>query len=339
MALVNVLAARRHAGSSVVLVSSGAIAAGLGAARAGATPAGPRDPAGRGERRAGRPRRRIPARLRRPRPHCRPGAAHRRRRDPAYPLLQRAPNPRTAPRARRRPRHQRERHGGDARDPVRRQRPARRAGRSSDPRRRPRPPVRRRRAVRRTSTPPGEPPDPRGRRCGGPRRGRGEGVGVERRHRRDGDEARGRGHRDRGRCDDPAHLGGPRSRGPCGGGLRHPVHPDRLAARLAAALARACDGTARARPSGRRCRSGGRGPTEVVAAGGDHRGRGAVRRGRSHRCLSARTAIRSPAAWSTTRRTSCPACSAARPTTSPASSGPQYEREVIHRDDMVLLGP
>ena len=46
--------------------------------------------------------------------------------------------------------------------------------------------------VRRTAPPPGKPPDPRGRRRGGPRRGRGEGVGVERRYRRHGHEARGR---------------------------------------------------------------------------------------------------------------------------------------------------
>ena len=56
-ALVDALAKRRAAGSQVVLVSSGAIAAGLGTARARPSSPGPRYPAGRGRGRTGAARR------------------------------------------------------------------------------------------------------------------------------------------------------------------------------------------------------------------------------------------------------------------------------------------
>ena len=46
---------------------------------------------------------------------------------------------------------------------------------------------------------------------------------------------------------------------------------------------------------------------------------------------------RSPAGWSTTTPTSCPACSAARTRELARELGAAYEREVVHRDDLVVL--
>ena len=140
---------RTRPGREVVLVSSGAIAAGLG-------PLGlarrPRDLAtqqaaasvGQGLLRAPLHRGVRPARH-----HRRPGAAHRRRRRAARPLPQRPAHAEPAARARRAAGRQRERHGGHRRDPVRRQRPAGRPGRAPGARRAAGPALRRRRPLRR----------------------------------------------------------------------------------------------------------------------------------------------------------------------------------------------
>ena len=46
----------------------------------------------------------------------------------------------------------------------------------------------------------------------------------------------------------------------------------------------------------------------------------------------------SPAAWSTTTAPSCPSCSAGPPRDLAAELGADYEREVVHRDDLVIVG-
>ena len=163
-ALVDALAALRAGGREVVLVSSGAIAAGLRPARPGR--------AGRATSPRCRPRRRSGRALlvhryadafARHGLHRRAGAADRRRRRPPRALPQRPPDARPAARARRRAGRQRERRRRHRRDPLRRQRPAGRAGRPPRPRRRARAALRRR---RRSTT-----RDPRraGRRAGSPR--------------------------------------------------------------------------------------------------------------------------------------------------------------------------
>ena len=148
-ALVDVLGAVRAAGREVVLVSSGAIAAGLAPLLLTGRPrdlATAQAAASVGPAAAGADLRR---RVRPARPHRRPGAAHRRRPDPPQPLPQRPPHRGAAALARRAAHRERERHGRDRGDPVRRQRPAGRAGRARRPGRGAGPAVRRRRCVRR----------------------------------------------------------------------------------------------------------------------------------------------------------------------------------------------
>ena len=175
------------------------VAAGLQAASAR-----PRPPAGRrlgGPGAAGAPLHRG---VRPPRPGHRPGAADRRRRDPAQPLPQRPAHLRQAARARRGPDRQRERHGRHLRDPLRRQRPARRAGGPPRARRPAGAALRRRRAVRRTAQRRDEPAHPRGHQRR--RSSRASTSAVPRRgprHRRHADQARGGPDRDRRR-----HPGG-----------------------------------------------------------------------------------------------------------------------------------
>ena len=141
------------AGAEVVLVSSGAIAAGLAPL---ALPRRPRDLATQQAAAVGRPGAAgapLHRGVRPARRHRRPGAAHRRRRDPAQPLPQRLPHVRQAARAGRAADRQRERHRGHLRDPVRRQRPARGAGRAPRARRPAAAAQRRRRALRRRPRP------------------------------------------------------------------------------------------------------------------------------------------------------------------------------------------
>ena len=62
-----------------------------------------------------------------------------------------------------------------------------------------------------------------------------------------------------------------------------------------------------------------------------------VRRPATRSTWSGPTARRWPAGWSTTTPTSSRPAGPRRPATARASSGAAYEREVVHRDDLVLL--
>ena len=53
--------------------------------------------------------------------------------------------------------------------------------------------------------------------------------------------------------------------------------------------------------------------------------------------VDAGPARRWPAVWSTTTRSSCPALLGRSTVELAAALGPAYEREVVHRDDLVLL--
>ncbi len=213
-ALVDALAAARARGTEVVLVSSGAIAAGLAPLGLKRRPARPRGPAGG---RIGGP---GPARAplhRRPRPTRagrRTGAADPRRRHPPLALPQRLPDVREAARARRAAHRQRERHGGHHRDPVRRQRPARGAGRPPGPRRPAAPALRRRRPVRRPAGRAGQHAAVRRGLAGRPRRRTDRPDRRRRgRDRRHADQGRGGPDRDRRRDPGGAHLRRARRRG------------------------------------------------------------------------------------------------------------------------------
>ena len=164
---------RARRGLELVLVSSGAIAAGL-------APLGfksrPRDLARQQAAASvgqGLLMHRYTAAFARVRHPGRAGAAHRRRRDSSRALPQRLPDLRQAARARRAAGRQRERHGRHHRDPVRRQRPAGGAGRPPRPRRRAGPAVRHRRRLRPAArTRAGAPPIEVVRSAGRPRRRR-----------------------------------------------------------------------------------------------------------------------------------------------------------------------
>ena len=117
--IVDALAARQHAGQQVVLVSSGAIAAGIGPLGLKARPrdlATQQAAASVGQQLLAE---RYAASFARHRLHVGSGAAHRRRPAPARALPQREPHPRAAARARCHPDRERERHRGHARDPLR----------------------------------------------------------------------------------------------------------------------------------------------------------------------------------------------------------------------------
>ena len=211
------------------------------------------------------------------------------------PLPQRAPHPRPAARARRRPGRQRERHRRHPRDPVRRQRPARRARRAPRPRRRARAALRRRRPLRRAARrEPASRRVPRGPRRRRPRRRRARpvrarpGVGT-RRHGR----PRSRPPRiaDRRRASPPCSPSAAlRRRGAGRRGRRHAVRPDRRPRRATRLLwlahadrrrgpagARRRRGRARSSTAGPRCcRPGSPGSREL-------RGRRPGRAGRRRR--------------------------------------------------------
>ena len=171
------------------------------AARPAARRAAARGPAGRRRGRPDQPRARLSGEPRAAWPDHRAAAADaRRHREPAA-LPQRPLDHRLAASPRRRAGGQRERHGRDQRDPLRRQRPAVGPGRGDGERRRADPAVRRRRPLHRRSRPPS------GRRAAraGERdhaRDRGDG-GRQRqcgRHGRHGEQAR------RGQDRDPRRL-------------------------------------------------------------------------------------------------------------------------------------
>ncbi len=147
------LAETHHAGHEVVLVCSGAIAAGPPALGL------PSRPTDIGTLQAvaavGQPQlmERIGAILVRARARRRPGAAHAARLRPALAVPPRARDAAPAPRPRRGPDRERERHGRRRRDPLRRQRPPRRARLAPGRRRRARAAHRHPRPVHRRSSP------------------------------------------------------------------------------------------------------------------------------------------------------------------------------------------
>ena len=148
-ALVDVLAARRREGRQVVLVSSGAIAAGIGPLGLERRPSDLATQQAAASVGQGALVAAYQAAFSGARAHRGAGAAHRRRRDPAGALHERAAHARAAARAGDRADRQRERHRRHAGDPLRRQRPARGARRRHRRCRRARAAHRRRRALRR----------------------------------------------------------------------------------------------------------------------------------------------------------------------------------------------
>ena len=114
----------------------------------------------------------------------------------------------------------------------------------------------------------------------------------------------------------------------------HPTGKRRPTRLLWLAHATEPQGTARAR---RR-----RGPRRhraprLAAAGRDHRRHGHLRRPATRSTWSTRTGGRSPAAWSTSTPTSCPRLLGRSTHDLKRELGAAYEREVVHRDDLVLL--
>ncbi len=320
-ALVEVLAARRADGGQVVLVSSGAIAAGLGPLGLERRPSDLATQQAAASVGQGALVAAYQSGVLALRPHRRPGAAHRRRHGPPQPLHERPPHPRAAARARRRADRQRERHGGHPGDPLRRQRPARRPRRRPRRGRRPRPAHRRRRPVRRSA-------DAAGVAAGAVRRDdRRPRRGDHRRHRlrggqrRDGHQGRGGGHRRCGRGADPAHPAGRRHRGPLRRRRGHRLRPGRRDPGLPQALAGPRDDGPRTPRHRRRRRHGRHRAAHLPPRGRDHRGDRLVRGGRPGRRLHRATAGSSPGGSSASPPGSCRSCSGARPATWPASSG------------------
>ena len=339
-ALVDALAARTGARRrDRPGVSSGAIAAGLGAAgaaqRVPATwpPSRPRPAWGRARSIA-----RYTERFARHGLVGRPGAAHRRRRHPAQPLPQRLPDLRAAARARGRAGRQRERHRGDERDPLRRQRPPRRAG-GPPGARRPLvllsdvdglydgdPPLRRHARSSATCAVRGRPGRRRRRR--GPALGVGTGgmvTKVEAARHRDG-RRHPRALTSRGRAAEALvrrARWAPGSTPPASGAptrllwLAH-ASDTKGGVVLDAGAVRRAD-AARAR---RCCRPG------SPASSGDVLGRRPGRPGRPRRRRDR------PRDRQLRQRRAARRCSAGRPRELAAELGAEYEREVVHRDDL-----
>ena len=154
-----------HAGKDVVLVSSGAVALGRHKLGLAEGPARARAEPGGGRRRPDQPGARLPGAGRQPRTDGGAGAAHARRHGGAQTLSQRAPHDRDAAGAQGHSGRQRERHGGDRRDQVRRQRPPFRARRQHGVGGLPRAAVRHRRALHGAAErKPRRPPHPAGHR-------------------------------------------------------------------------------------------------------------------------------------------------------------------------------
>ena len=149
--LADDVAALVGAGKQVILVSSGAIALGRHVLGFAQGRAGAREVAGGRGRRADLARRRLPGRVQGARADRRADPADARRHRGAPPLPQRPPDHRHAAGRARRARRQRERHGGDRRDPLRRQRPPVGARRQHDERRLPGAAVRHRRPLHRAA--------------------------------------------------------------------------------------------------------------------------------------------------------------------------------------------
>ena len=91
---------------------------------------------------------------------------------------------------------------------------------------------------------------------------------------------------------------------------------------------------ARARRRGGACRPGRPG---LAAASGHHRGRGGVRRGRPGEPVRPRRRGASRVGWSTTTWPRSQALMGRSTRSLAAELGPEYEREVVDRDDLVIL--
>ena len=102
-------------------------------------------------------------------------------------------------------------------------------------------------------------------------------------------------------------------------------------------LAHATDAPRPAASGRRRGARGGR-AAAVAAAGRGHRRSTATSRPATRSTCSTKRADRSPAAWSTMTRASCPALLGRSTRDLARELGPGYEREVVHRDDLVVLG-
>ena len=309
--------ARRRAGAArVVLVSSGAIAAGIAPLGARPQAAGPGDAAGVRQRRTVAARRALRGELRALLACAWGRCCSRRGHHPAGALPQRPAHPRAAARPRRRAGAERERRRRDRGDPFQRKRPAGRAGRpprspptcwccsptstASTRRTRGAAAARRLRDVRAPETSPacsvrgasaGRASAPAGCRrrstppCSPPPRVSPAVIGAA------PDLPAPAGRRGAsGRCSCPRAAGLP----------------------LAAALARPC--APPERPAPPRCRRGDARCVErrsVAAAGRHHRGSRGLRGRRPGRAGRPGRARRSGAGWSPTTRRNCPPCSAA----------------------------
>ena len=101
-------------------------------------------------------------------------------------------------------------------------------------------------------------------------------------------------------------------------------------------LAHATTPRGRLRPRRRRGARGRR-AADVAAAGRDHRGRRATSSPVTRSTCSTKTATRWPAGWSTLTRQELPGLLGRSTRELARELGPAYEREVVHRDDLVLL--
>ena len=119
---------------------------------------------------------------------------------------------------------------------------------------------------------------------------------------------------------------------------RHAVPPDRLAARRPAALARARDDAARRACTWTRARCGAVVERRLsLLPAGRHRGRRRLRRRRPGRPSRRKRSRGGPRSGQLRRDASCPGLLGRSTRDLARELGPAYEREVVHRDDLVLL--
>ncbi|CAM5561107.1 Glutamate 5-kinase [Streptomyces canarius] len=226
---------------------------------------------------------------------------------------------------------------GRRRDPLRRQRPARRPRRPPRPRRPARPALRRGRPLRRTARHPRRRPDRRGHRPRRPdRRHHRQRRQGRRRHRRHGHQGRGRPHRHRRRHPRRPHLRQPRRRRARGPRRRNLLPPHRTPLRRPAPVAGPrLHPTGRAHPRRRRRTGHGEQPP---AARRNLRRRGRVQRRRPGRAARSARHPGRPRTRQLRREGDPPTARPLHPGPRPRT-GSRLEREVVHRDDLVLLAP
>ena len=263
-----------------------------------------------------------------------------RRRDPALALPQRLPDLRQAARARRAADRQRERHGRHHRDPVRRQRPARRAGRPPRARRPAGAALRRRRPVRRR---PGRARQrawsPTWPRRGRPRRRRASAAPAPR-------ASAPAACRPRSRppgsppapasrwCSPPPTAPPTALAGEPVGTLFHATGRRRPTRLLWLAHATEPKGTLLLDAGAVRAR---RRAPRLAARRRRHRRHRQLRRRRPGRPAGPDGVAGRPRAWSTSTPRRCPSLLGRSSHELKRELGAAYEREVVHRDDLVLL--